>query len=52
MNVDENQVMPQQYGVMSIPTLIFFAKGTPVDQSIGFVSEEALIGKLEKAFEV
>jgi thioredoxin 1 len=35
LNVDENQMTAQRYRVMSIPTLIIFKDGQPVDQIVG-----------------
>lgn len=35
MDVDENQVVAQQYGIRSIPTLLFFKGGRVVDTVIG-----------------
>jgi len=35
INSDENQVKFQEYGVMGIPTLLFFRGGKLVDQVIG-----------------
>ncbi|OMP67514.1 thioredoxin [Domibacillus epiphyticus] len=42
LDVDENQQTAGQYGVMSIPTLILFKDGQPVDKVIGFQPKEAL----------
>ena len=36
VNVDDNQKIAQQYGVMSIPTLILFKDGAPVTNVVGF----------------
>lgn len=36
VNVDENPFLASGYGVMSIPTLIVFKEGKPVEQVIGF----------------
>ena len=36
-----------QYGVMSIPTLVFFKDGKEVDRLIGLNTKEALLSKLE-----
>ncbi len=47
VNVDENRDLAQQFGVMSIPTLIFFKNGQKVDQVIGFTSKADLEKKLE-----
>ena len=35
LNVDDNQATAQRYRVMSIPTLIIFKNGQPVDQIVG-----------------
>jgi thioredoxin 1 len=47
VNVDENGHLAQQYGVMSIPTLIIFKDGKPVDQLVGLQAKEKLADKLE-----
>jgi len=47
LNVDENPITAQKYGVMSIPTLIIFKGGVIVDQIIGLQSKEIIKGKLE-----
>lgn len=36
IDVDENPLVAQKYGVMSIPTLILFKKGQQIDSKIGF----------------
>jgi thioredoxin 1 len=35
LNIDDNQLTAQQFGVMSIPTMILFKNGQPVQQIIG-----------------
>ena len=47
MDVDENQQVPMQYNVRSIPTLLFFKDGQVVDQLVGAVSKKVLAEKLE-----
>ncbi len=42
LNVDDNPESASRFGVMSIPTLIIFKDGEPVDKVIGFQSKEAL----------
>jgi thioredoxin 1 len=42
MNVDENQVTPNKYNIMSIPTLMIFKKGAPVDQLVGLQTRDEL----------
>lgn len=36
VNVDESPLVASQYGVMSIPTIIIFKGGKPMDQIVGF----------------
>jgi len=43
LNVDENQVTAQRYGVMLVPTLNLFASGEVVKQVIGARSKSALL---------
>lgn len=48
VNVDENPESASRFGVMSIPTLILFKDGQPVDKVVGVNSKDALknlIGK-------
>ncbi|QGQ94940.1 thioredoxin [Paenibacillus psychroresistens] len=42
VNVDDNPESAARFGVMSIPTLIVFKDGQPVDKIVGFQSKEAL----------
>ncbi len=47
VDVDENPDVAMQYGVRSIPTLLFFKGGQVVDQLIGAVPKKVLAEKLE-----
>lgn len=42
LNVDEEGSIAQQYGVMSIPTLIVFKDGKEVRRAVGFQTMEQL----------
>ncbi len=42
LNVDQNPVTSARFGVMSIPTLILFKNGRPVDGIVGAVSKSKL----------
>lgn len=46
-----NQEIAQQFGVASIPTVITFAGGKPVDSTIGFIGEKGYRQLLEKAIQ-
>jgi len=48
MNIDENNETPSKYGVMSIPTLMFFKGGSPADQMVGVQPKETMQSKLEE----
>lgn len=48
VNVDNNPVSASQYGVMSIPTLILFKDGQPVDKVVGFQGKDRLVSLIEK----
>ncbi|AWB45854.1 thioredoxin [Paenibacillus sp. CAA11] len=48
VNVDENPESASRFGVMSIPTLIFFKDGQPVDKVVGLNSKESLKSLLAK----
>ena len=47
VNVDENQALAQKYGVMSIPTLLFFKGGEIEDQAIGALPKDQLVSRLD-----
>lgn len=48
VNVDENPESASRFGVMSIPTLIVFKDGQPVDKVVGFQSKDALKNVLSR----
>ncbi|WP_282957914.1 thioredoxin [Abyssicoccus albus] len=48
VDVDENQSLAARYEVMSIPTLIVFKDGEPVDKVVGFQPKENLVQVIEK----
>ncbi len=48
VNVDDNPDTASRYGVMSIPTLIFFQNGEPRETLVGFQNKESLTGLLDK----
>jgi thioredoxin 1 len=48
MDVDHHQVVPQHYGVRSIPTLLIFKGGKVVDQLVGALPRSKLEAVLQK----
>jgi thioredoxin 1 len=47
MDVDHNGESAMKYGVMSIPTLILFKGGQPVERIVGFMPKEKLLARLK-----
>lgn len=48
LNVDENPNVPGRYGIMGIPTLLYFKGGKEVDRQVGVTGYASLANKLEK----
>ena len=47
VNVDDEQELVMRYGVMSIPTVIFFKDGKEIDRKVGVMPPEAFVQVLE-----
>ncbi len=43
VNIDDEQELAQKYGVMTIPTVIVFKNGEPVETSVGVKPKQALL---------
>jgi thioredoxin 1 len=48
VNTDTNPEIANQYGIRSIPTLILFKNGQPIDRVIGVLPKTTLVTTLEK----
>ena len=48
LNVDENGDIAERYGVMSIPTVIFFKGGEIAGTSVGLITKDVLQSKIEQ----
>jgi thioredoxin 1 len=48
VNVDEAPKTAQNYGIMSIPTLMIFRNGQKVDQIVGAVPESTIKSMIER----
>jgi thioredoxin 1 len=48
LNVDENPVVAQTFGVRSIPTLLVFKGGQVVDQQVGAVPQPRIAAMIEQ----
>ena len=47
VNVDDAQELAASFNIMSIPTLLVFKNGEPVDQIVGALPKDALLAKLK-----
>ncbi|UCD44400.1 MAG: thioredoxin [Candidatus Bathyarchaeota archaeon] len=48
LNVDENALVPIKYGIMSIPTLLYFKDGELVNRTVGALPKKAIEDVLAK----
>ena len=48
VDTDSEQALAGQFGIQSIPTLLYFAGGEVQDQTIGAAGKRAILAKLEK----
>jgi len=48
MNVDEEREFPMKYGIMSIPSVLFFKKGELVETMIGLQDKSAFEDTIER----
>ena len=48
VNVDHNSEVSINYGITSIPAILFFKNGEVVDKQVGAVPKSVLAGKLDK----
>ncbi len=49
LNVDENQELAFEYGISSIPTVLFFRRGRVVGGFVGAMPENMIREELERA---
>jgi thioredoxin 1 len=51
INVDDNQMIPSQFGVQGIPTLIVFKNGEPVETLVGACPKSQIESKFKPHME-
>ncbi len=49
LNVDDNPKFASKFNIRSIPTMILFKEGKPVNQHIGFIPLETLSAEMDKS---
>ena len=47
INVDENPALAARFGIRSIPALLYFAGGELREQTVGVVSKNSIVSRLE-----
>ncbi len=50
LNTDENRNIPRQYGIMSIPTILYFKEGEVVGKTVGALPKEYIIEAIDQAY--
>lgn len=45
LNVDECSFLTEEYAIGSIPTMLFFNNGKLLDQTVGMMTEQAILSK-------
>jgi thioredoxin 1 len=49
VDIDSNPLLKETYGVMDLPTILFFKNGEIIDHVSGMTSRNALIAKMENS---
>jgi thioredoxin 1 len=52
LDVDNNPETAEEYEVLSIPTMILFKDGQPVERIVGYVPKDRLLKKIKPYMEV
>ena len=52
MNVDDNQEVASEHGIMSIPTLVVFSRGKLVDRIVGAMPKPQLEAKIKQSLKL
>ena len=47
-DIEENDEITAQFGIMNIPTLVFIKKGQLLDRHVGVIRKEDLVEKINK----
>jgi len=51
INIDENPNIANKFKIETVPTLIIFKDGKPVEKSIGYMDRNEVISLMDKHFE-
>ena len=48
LNIDDAMEVATKFGVMNIPTIIFFKSGSEFTRAVGVVSKDTITGKIDE----
>lgn len=51
LNIDENEIIANQLGIRSIPTMVLYQSGQPLERIVGYKPKEVLKDYLIKKIE-
>lgn len=51
LNAEEITSAGEEYGISSVPTLLFVKDGKTVNQHTGYITKEDIVSKLKESFE-
>jgi thioredoxin 1 len=51
VDIEKEKELDKEYGIMELPTILFFKSGKLVDHAVGLLPKNMLIAKIEKAIE-
>jgi thioredoxin 1 len=49
VNIEREKQLSDTFGIMEVPTILFFRNGELIDHAVGLISKNALIAKIEAA---
>jgi thioredoxin 1 len=51
INIDENPNITNRFKINSVPTLIVFKDGKPVEKSVGYIEKDEVISLMDRHYE-
>jgi thioredoxin 1 len=51
INIDENPNIKIKFKINSVPTLIVFKDGKPVEKSVGYIEKDEVISLMDRHYE-
>lgn len=48
IDVDESPLLKKKFGIVELPSILFYKNGNVIDHAVGMISRDVLIEKMEK----